>query len=609
MTRILMAFVLAFLAACSPDERVRAKVSEQESARLTDYLDEEYEEELRFSPESLTMQGRRDLYDQLDDRSEAAAQERLEWRRDSVREMKARFDYALLTPEARTSFDLWAEALAEAELADRFRRHDYIFIRSGAHTELPNFLINFHEVSDASDLEAYVARLAKVDDALVQLIERARAAGADGVRPPRFAYEQAIEEAGRIISGAPFGTGPDSALLADARAKTAALVEAGSLSEAEGQEALERIRGILTGEFEDGYQALIAFLRDDISRVPEGAPGVLSLPSGEAYYQSRLRIQTTTTLSAAEIHDIGLREVARIHEQMRSVMKTVGFSGSLSEFFVYVRDGEAFHLPDTDEGRGRYIEQAEGYLSAMEKKLPEYFGVLPKAGLVVRRVEPFREEPGGAQHYYPGAPDGSRPGIFYAHLSDMKAMPTYELESIAYHEGVPGHHMQISIAQELQGIPRFRTQYGHTAFIEGWALYSEALAKDMGFYTDPYSEYGRLSAELWRAIRLVVDTGLHAKGWSEEEAVEYFLGNSSVPEAAVRSEIRRYIVWPGQATAYKIGMMKIQELRAEAVSKLGDGFDWRGFHDTVLSGGSLPLSMLEGRVRDWIASGQAGSET
>lgn len=609
MTRFVMALVLALLAACSPDERIRASISEKESARLTAYLDEEYEEELRFSPESLTMQGRRDLYDQLDDRSEAAVQERLDWRRESVREMKARFDYALLTPEARTSFDLWAEALAEAELADRFRRHDYIFIRSGAHTELPNFLINFHEVSDPSDLEAYVARLAKVDEALGQLIERARAAGADGVRPPRFAYEQAIEEAGRIISGAPFGAGPDSALLADARAKAAALVAAGSLSEAAAEEALERIRGVLTGEFEDGYQALIAFLREDISRVPEGAPGVLSLPSGEAYYQSRLRIQTTTTLSAEEIHEIGLREVARIHQQMRSVMKTVGFSGSLAEFFVHVRDGEAFHLPDTEEGRRRYIELAEGYLSAMEKKLPEYFGILPKAGLVVRRVEPFREEPGGAQHYYPGSPDGTRPGIFYAHLSDMKAMPTYELESIAYHEGVPGHHMQISIAQELQGIPRFRTQYGHTAFIEGWALYSEALARDMGFYADPYSEYGRLSAELWRAIRLVVDTGLHAKGWSEEEAVGYFLANSSVPEAAVRSEIRRYIVWPGQATAYKIGMMKIQELRAEAMSGLGDGFDWRGFHDTVLSGGSLPLSMLEGRVRDWIAARKAASKT
>ncbi|MBU2098628.1 MAG: DUF885 domain-containing protein, partial [Gammaproteobacteria bacterium] len=274
--------------------------------------------------------------------------------------------------------------------------------------------------------------------------------------------------------------------------------------------------------------------------------------------------------------------------------------GSLAEFFVFMREDPQFYFPNTDEGRQGYLDLANEYLDAMNEKLPEYFGILPKAGLVVRRVEAFREQDGAAQHYMSGTPDGSRPGVFYAHLSDMRAMPRYQLENISYHEGNPGHHMQISIQQELTGIPRFRTQYGYTAFSEGWGLYTEALGKDMGFYTDPYSDFGRLAGEIWRAIRLVVDTGMHAKQWSEEQAVQYFLENSPQPESAVRSEIQRYLTSAGQATAYKIGMIKIQELRATAMTELGDQFDYRGFHDTVLGGGSLPMPVLEARVMRWI---------
>ncbi len=220
----------------------------------------------------------------------------------------------------------------------------------------------------------------------------------------------------------------------------------------------------------------------------------------------------------------------------------------------------------------------------------------------MKRVEPFREQPGAAQHYFPGAPDGSRPGIFYAHLSDMSMMPKHQLEVVAYHEGLPGHHMQISIAQELTNVPEFRTQSFFNAYSEGWGLYAERLAKEMGAYEDPYSDFGRLSTEIWRAIRLVVDTGLHAKGWSEEQAVDYFMQNSSLAEGAIRSEVQRYLVIPGQATSYKIGMMKILELRAKAKAALGPRFDIREFHDTVLGGGALPLGILERRVDQWIAS-------
>ena len=291
---------------------------------------------------------------------------------------------------------------------------------------------------------------------------------------------------------------------------------------------------------------------------------------------------------------------------MVAIKDEVGFKGDLPAFFAELRDSKdnpTYYYPNTDEGRQAYIADATAAIDKIKAVLPKYFGILPKADLVVRRVEAFREQPGAAQHYFPGTPDGSRPGIYYAHLLDMKAMPKSELEVIAYHEGLPGHHMQISIAQELTTVPTFRRQAGFTAYSEGWGLYSEWLAREMpGTYLTPYSRFGRLGSEIWRAIRLVVDTGLHSKGWSEEQAVQDFLSNSATTEAQARSEIRRYMVLPGQATSYKIGMLKIQELRRKAESALGARFDIRAFHDTVLGGGALPLTILEKRVDRWVAS-------
>jgi uncharacterized protein (DUF885 family) len=290
---------------------------------------------------------------------------------------------------------------------------------------------------------------------------------------------------------------------------------------------------------------------------------------------------------------------------MEKIKEDVGFEGTLQEFFAFLREDPQFYFPDTDEGREGYLQAARDHIATISARLPDYFGTLPKADLEVKRVEPFREQPGAAQHYFPGTPDGSRPGVYYAHLSDMNAMPKHQLEVVAYHEGNPGHHMQISIAQELESVPKFRTQSFVNAYSEGWGLYAERLAREMGAYEDPYSNFGRLSSEIWRAIRLVVDTGLHAKGWSEQEAVDYFLENSSSSEGAIRSEVRRYLVIPGQATSYKIGMMKILELREKAKSELGDRFDIKGFHDTVLGGGALPLGILERRVNEWVASRKA----
>ena len=601
--RVLFAASLLVLVACGPTAPAAPTAEEiaKASAEANAWFDAEYEENLLTTPIGLTFQGRKENYDKLDQFGDAELDRQLAWRRASVAEMKEKFDPAKLNEEARTSFDLWAEQLDELEKSAKFRRTPYVFVKDGPHVFLPNFVISFHAVSEKSDMEAYVARLKEMERALDQVLEGAKLAAAEGNRAPRFAYDQSLEEANNVITGAPFGRGADSPLWADAKSEIKALQDGGKITAEEAKAMQDAASAALTGHVKPAYERIIAWLTSDRANTPEQAQGAGALmKDGAAFYNTSLELMTTTDMTAEAIHDLGLKEVARIHAEMEAIKDKVGFKGTLAEFFVFMRTDPQFHLPNTDEGRAQYIKMAEDYLAGIKGKLPEYFGILPKADLVVKRVEAFREEAGGAQHYFPSTPDGSRPGVFYAHLSDMNAMPTYELESITYHEGNPGHHMQIAIAQELAGIPKFRTQYGSTAYQEGWALYTETLAKEMGMYADPYSDYGRLSAEIWRAIRLVVDTGIHAKGWSEAQAIKYFKDNSSVPDAAIESEIRRYIVWPGQATAYKIGMIKIQELRAEAQKELGDKFTMGGFHDTVLGGGALPLPVLEARVKRWI---------
>ena len=569
-------------------------------AALTAYLDSAFEQELALEPERLTQLGRKTANDRLTDQGEAAQAARLGWRRRSVAEMRRRFDPGKLGEDARTSYDIWVLELARAEEAYRWRGHGYVFARNGAHTGLPNFMINQHRVDTAADMAGYVARLAAIGPALDVELEKARAAAAAGVRMPRFAYDQSASEVKRLTTGAPFDGGPDCALLADARAKAGALRAAGKIDA--GQEAgfVAGAAAAMTGSMKPAYDRVGAWLAADRELASASPQGAGALPDGAAFYQAMLRQQTTTDLSADQIHALGLAEVARIRGEMEALKGRIGFAGSLEDFFVFLRTDDRFYVSNDEAGRARYLALAQGYLAGMKARLPQMFGRLPKADLVVKRVEAFREEPGGAAHYSSGAADGSRPGVFYVHLADTRATPIYEIEGTAYHEGLPGHHLQISIAQELTGLPVFRTQYGYGAYAEGWGLYVERLAREEGFYTDPYSDFGRLGREIWRAIRLVVDTGIHAKGWSEEQATAYYTANSPQPAGKIASEIRRYFVMPGQACAYKVGMVRILALRAEARAALGARYDQRAFHDLVLGAGSLPLPVLETRVRRWV---------
>jgi len=578
-----------------------------ESAKLNVWFDKKYEAQLMSSPLALTFQGRKERYAEIDDMSEAAQLEQLRRKGESVKEMKAMFSFSELTDEAKLSYDLW-EHQYESMLAGKpFMRSGYVFHQmNGTHSFFPTLMMNYHRVTTEQDMQDYVSRLSAIGEAMNELTGQAKLAAEEGVRPPRFAYETVMKESQSIISGIPFdGSDKDSTLWADAKTKTATLVEAGTITQQQGDAILDAARAALVNHFAPGYQNLITFMSNDISNTSETATGVHALPDGAAYYEYRLKSITTTNMTAEDIHQLGLSEVKRIRGEMEAIKERDGFTGSLQDYFAMIRDSkddEKYYYDNTDEGRQAYIDDATAAIENLKAVLPDFFGILPKADLVVKRVEAFREQDGAPQHYFSGTPDGSQPGIYYAHLSDMKAMPKNELEVIAYHEGLPGHHMQISIAQELEGIPKFRTQAGSTAYSEGWALYTEALAKEMpNTYVTLGSEFGRLGSEIWRAIRLVVDTGMHHKKWSQQKAIDFFAENSPAPMQTIETEIRRYLVIPGQATAYKIGMIDIQRLRKLSQDELGDKFDIRAFHDTVLGGGALPLSMLERQVKNWIA--------
>ncbi len=606
------ALLLASVALTGCDAMTAPELSIECSGEQTECINEwfevKFEEQLAFSPISQTALGRKADYDKIDDFSEEAQLEQLEWMRNATAEMEGNFDYDELTPDGKLSYDMWKFRLEQAERAWEFREQAYILHQMGSsQSGLPTFLLTQHAVEDESDIQAFIARISGIGGAMDQLLERAKANAEAGTRAPRFAYDAVIEESRNLTTGAPFDEGEPSALWNATEKHLTSLIESEAITAERAEELRGEARAALTEGFAPAYGRVIEWYEADRKNTSEETIGVTQLPNGEAFYAASLKAMTTTDLSADEIHELGIKEVARIQEEMRAIMKTVKFDGSLQDFFEFTRTDAQFFYPNNDAGAEQYIAQAKEHIDALNKRLPEFFGTLPKAPLEVRRVEPFREQDGAAQHYSPGTPDGSRPGIYYAHLSDMSAMPIPELESIAYHEANPGHHMQVSIAQELEGVPKFRSQGGFiSAYGEGWALYTELLSKEMGGYKDPYSDFGRLSSEIWRAIRLVVDTGIHAKGWSEEKAVQYALENSPNPETAVRSEVQRYYVLPGQATSYKIGMIRIQELRAKAEEELGDEFDIRGFHDTVLGGGAVPLSLLEKRIEQWMDSVKAG---
>lgn len=578
-----------------------------ETERLNAWFETKYNEALSRSPMTATFLGSRENYDKWNNVSDAAQREELEIKRANIAEMREQFDPATLTDQGQLSFRLAEYQLERDEIVARWRGYNYTFSQMrGAHAGVASFLIGQHKVTSKSDAEAYIARLEGVETYLGQHLANAQESAMRGIRPPLFVYDFVIEGAANVVDGYPFeGVGPDepSPLYADFTSKVEALVTNGTITTDEADELNFQARGALLNHVYPTYFELITWVSGDKANASTD-DGAWKHPSGAEYYRDRLSLMTTTDMTADQVHDLGLAEVDRIHDEMRTIMQQVGFEGSLQEFFDFTRTDPQFFKPNTDQGKAEYLAEATAMINTMREALPSVFNTFPKAELEVKAVEAFREKAAGKAFYQRPAPDGSRPGVYYANLYRMQDMPLYQMEALAYHEGIPGHHMQLAISQELTGIPKFRKYGGFTAYTEGWGLYSEFLPKEMGFYEDPYSDFGRLAMELWRAARLVVDTGLHEKQWTREAAIDYLLTNTPNPEGDAKKAIERYIVMPGQATAYKIGMIKIVELREDARARLGDAFDIRDFHDVVLKDGPVPLQILEENVEAWITRQQ-----
>ncbi|MXO91457.1 DUF885 domain-containing protein [Pontixanthobacter aquaemixtae] len=554
--------------------------------------------QLELSPLSKSYRGIRDEdYSRWGDFSDASAVAGEELLQSTAQSMRETYDVADLSGQDALSYRLF-DAMAKRS-ADRFKYRDYGYIfdqMNGAQSQLPAFLINIHRISTAGDAEAYISRIEKLGPAIDQLIAESRSQADEGVMPPDWVYPYVIKDIENLLEA-----GDDNPVLEDFNEKLAPITpDLPPDTQAEASQIIglmEMAREAWNGSARPAYQRLLAEMKRQQAIAPTD-DGIWRFPEGAGYYKALLANYTTTDLTADEIHNIGLREVERIHGEMRAIMKKVGFEGSLQDFFEHTRTGDQFFYPSRED----YLADANAVLRKVEAKLPEYFGRLPKAPMVIKPVEAFREQSAGKAFYQSPAPDGSRPGTYYVNLYNLRDMSKNELEALAYHEGSPGHHLQRALQTEMGDLPPFRRFGGVTAYTEGWGLYSEELGKDMGFYTDPYSDFGRLGMELWRACRLVVDTGIHHKRWSREEAIAYLTENTPNPDGDIRKAIERYVVYPGQATAYMIGKLKIMELRQKARTELGDKFDIRGFHDSVLESGPVPLSILEENIDAWIAS-------
>lgn len=575
-----------------------AAVAGPRDAALLQFLDQAYDEQLDLSPEAQTQLGLKTRYDRLDDYTDAAALRAQALAERQLTAMQSRFRPAALGESARVSYRLFEYEVGRSRRSLAFRTLRFSVSTNGSPAgDIPVLLVNNHKIDSVADARAYIARLRETERVMREVSATMRTQAAAGIVPNAVNFAPARADAQAIITGAPFGAGPDSTLLADIRKKVTALDAPAATKAA----LIAEATAALTGPFRRGYDQLIATL-NAIEPQSKGNFGAWSLPNGAAYYADRLQNATTTNLSADQVHALGLRQVAAIRQEMEAIKREVGFTGTLEQFFATIRTDPKFKYPNTAAGRETYLGDARTVIASVMAAAPRYFRVLPKAPLEVRAVEAWRERTASTAFYNPPSADGSRPGIYYVNLVDMNQTQKVQVAAIAAHEGAPGHHFQIARQQELTGIPKFRKFGGYGAYMEGWGLYSERLAGEMGIYKEPYARFGMLSLQVWRAIRLVLDTGIHSKRWTREQAIAYFKANSSVSETDIAREVDRYFNWPGQATSYMVGQLKITELRARAERALGPQFDIRDFHEAVLSQGALPLDLLDEQVTRYIAA-------
>jgi len=537
----------------------------------------------------------------LDDASVAkATRDFAAWHR--YHDELAAYDVARQTPSQRLSTRVLGWFIDNVLAGERFRYHDYpVNQLFGVQSATPDFLINVHAIRDVRGAEDYLSRLDEVGRKFDQVLEGLALRERNGIVPPRFVIERVLTEM-RAFAGKPV---QDNILYRHLVARLDALPD---VAPAQREALLARCAHSIEAGVLPAYRRLIAFFDDQLGRATTD-DGVWKLPDGDAYYAYLLRSATTTNLSPEAVHELGVAEVARIEQEMKTILlaqSELEPGETPARAIARLGADARFQYPNTDEGRKRALDDYAAMIADQLARSRAVIGLVPKARIEVRRVPPFKEATAPGAYYYPPAIDGSRPGIFFANLRDMREVPTFGMRTLAIHEGVPGHHFQNSLAQEQKGVPTFRTVIPFTAYLEGWALYAEWLGLELGVYRDdPFGDLGRLRDEMLRAVRLVVDTGIHSKRWTRERAIAYMIDKTGFSEASVVSEIERYIVNPGQACAYKVGMLSIRSARQRAQAALGPRFDaeaLKAFHDVVLGNGGLPLEVLDEQVDAWIAS-------
>ena len=598
---VLFLSVLTLFFSCKKEnEKVYTDAEiEAESKKVNDFFQSSFNKGIDNYPEFQTRLGIKKDYGKLNDNSPAAAERDLKINKQELQWLIDSVNVDALSKDVLLSYKLFKQNTENSISDYKYRLYNYpVNQMFGAQSGKPAFLINMHRIDDVEDAKAYISRLNGFNKYFSQLINNLKARETIGILPPKFVYDKVVQDSENILVGQPFDNSiKESTLLKDFMKKMNKLdinEKAKSMLERQANEAL-------LVSVKPAYEKLINFMKGQKRRA-NFDHGVWKFPDGETFFNNALKRTTTTDLTAEEIHKIGLDEVARIHGEMEAIKNQVQFEGTLQNFFQFMKTDKQFYYPADQKGKDAYLAKAVLLIDSMKTRLDEIFITKPKADIIVKAVESFREKSAGKAFYNRPAADGSRPGIYYANLYDMKSMPTYQMEALAYHEGIPGHHMQLAIQQELEEVPMFRKFGGYTAYTEGWGLYSEYIPKEMGFYADPYSDFGRLAMELWRACRLVVDTGIHSKQWTREEGIKYYTDNTPNAELDVIKMVERHIVMPSQATAYKIGMLKILELRKKAKDALGDKFDIRDFHEVVISHGAIPLNILEDFIDEYISS-------
>jgi len=556
---------------------------------LDDLLAEKWEYDMKTSPEYASILGDKRYNDQLTDVSLKFVLADLEMTRKFLARFEAIDTSGFPEQEALNKTLMVRDLKKQLDFA-RFKEWEMpVSQMGGPHLDMPQ-LVTLLAFSNVKDYEDYISRLRKLPKMMDDTMDNMRPGMADHLMPPRFLLEKVATQADNIVTAdlerSPFAQPlqkfPDS------------------ISEADRKRLHDETLAAIRESVNPAYVKFAKFVRREYAPKGRSEAGIWALPDGSAYYAARVRRSTTTDLTPEEIHQLGLKQVAEIETQMLAIAQKLGYK-DLKTLNAEIAKDPKLHA----HSRQQILDLYRSYTDAMWKQLPTVFGRLPKAKLEVMPIEEFHEKE-ASTHYNEGTPDGSRPGHVMVNTSNVEQRTLITVESTAYHEGVPGHHMQISIAQELPELPPFRQHAFYGAYIEGWGLYSERLGKEMGFYKDLYSDYGRLQDEMLRAIRLVVDTGFHYKHWTREQVVDYFHAHSAIDEPDVQSQTDRYIAWPAQALSYKIGQLKILELRERARKQLGDKFDLRAFHDHVLDAGALPLDSLDTRMNEWVLAQSKG---